>query len=1141
MARNPGHLYVAAFARTRAFPAFPNSGVFGYLLETTQTRATKRPDGSLYWKPLCPISACFWRAKRRWLARAMGIVEGERAMFRPSRPATATCLASALVLWSVWCPQAGAAAETGTPRGQDSTRRPQPTTKRTPLRGLELLDDPADKSGISETPFRPPQRFAVCVGIDGYQDGSGYGRLQYAGQDAVGVAEALLEKCQFDQILLLTDAQADAVDALSRKYPAPRLQAIRDVSRNAIRDRSEKFLTQATSPDDAVLFYFAGHGDANPQPCLIAGDYHRVRAPRNVLSLSGVFDWSISQPVQAQNRVFIFDACRSSPAGDHGQVLVPGFQNALAQPGCELIVLSGCEANQSAHEDASLKHGRFSWALIQALSGKAYKEGEKNLLINHVFEYVGQTFQQREGWATHQTPKMFSSAGRLFAIGHRKIIPPKGISVLGLKRLQELRLEARQQYRRNELESADQNYGQCLWVLDLVSEKNEEMQRLWVKVLSERACVLYRLGLFDESSSLAEQAKRLPPDDPALRLALCERDAYLHATAGRFAETKDALDAAIAGSDDTNPVAPYVWSQHGDSLMRLGKLEDAVGSFEQAAALSEQLGCLEDAAAALKSAGYCCAQIGSHEKAYQLLLKAYELLRQRSKNKMPLQGASLLHQMSILLARIGRLDDAEKLGRESLAMRVEMLGEDHPRTATSRNNLARLYCARGEYVKAEPLLVHSLDVMKNEHGEEHPNTAASMNNLAGLYYVQGAQAKAETLYLRSLEITEKLLGPDHPDTAASLNSLALLYEAQGKYAKAEPLLVRTLAIREKVLGREHPNTAASLNNLATLYVAQDRYSDAESLYAQGLLIMQKAVGNRDPITAVLLNNFAVLNGARGDRHAFNKLSDEAASIFENADHATYPDFATFIAIVARENGLAALPTMARIATLDQIRDKVDAEGRVIGSLFQRETGWATLQVLQWSIELKEPGPAGDFRPVSPNHSFRTGDRFRLRIESATDLFVYVLRKGSDGSLAVDDEPRRVRQGEAGFLGTFQFAAPAGKEQISVLASSYRLPWRKAKQLGQLSCGSWVSPADQYNLADWGQDDPKALLRPRRAFQQEGSISDAIFKLRFRLISRNVDTVVIRKVGDVRLLLYGCPESDVKPILLDKLELMHEAY
>ncbi|MDQ7085764.1 MAG: tetratricopeptide repeat protein [Sulfurovum sp.] len=81
-------------------------------------------------------------------------------------------------------------------------------------------------------------------------------------------------------------------------------------------------------------------------------------------------------------------------------------------------------------------------------------------------------------------------------------------------------------------------------------------------------------------------------------------------------------------------------------------------------------------------------------------------------------------------------------------------------------------------------------------GEEHPSTATSYNNLAGLYESMGAYEKAEPLYLKALKISEKLLGEEHPSTATSYNNLAGLYRAMGAYEKAEPLYLKALKIRE---------------------------------------------------------------------------------------------------------------------------------------------------------------------------------------------------------------------------------------------------------------------------------------------------------------------------------------------------------
>jgi CHAT domain-containing protein/Tfp pilus assembly protein PilF len=122
----------------------------------------------------------------------------------------------------------------------------------------------------------------------------------------------------------------------------------------------------------------------------------------------------------------------------------------------------------------------------------------------------------------------------------------------------------------------------------------------------------------------------------------------------------------------------------------------------------------------------------------------------------------------------------------------------------------------GKYQEAVPIARQVLAICEKVLGQEHPDTATSLHNLARLYDETGDYAKAEPLYRRALAIREKALGPEHADTALGLNNLAALYWATGDYAKAEPFLQRALAICEKALGPQHPLTATSLKNLATL-------------------------------------------------------------------------------------------------------------------------------------------------------------------------------------------------------------------------------------------------------------------------------------------------------------------------------------
>jgi tetratricopeptide (TPR) repeat protein len=53
--------------------------------------------------------------------------------------------------------------------------------------------------------------------------------------------------------------------------------------------------------------------------------------------------------------------------------------------------------------------------------------------------------------------------------------------------------------------------------------------------------------------------------------------------------------------------------------------------------------------------------------------------------------------------------------------------------ASLLNNLAGLYRLMGAYEKAKPLYLKALKIREKLLGEEHPNTATTYNNLAGLY------------------------------------------------------------------------------------------------------------------------------------------------------------------------------------------------------------------------------------------------------------------------------------------------------------------------------------------------------------------------------------------------------------------------
>ncbi|MCZ8200240.1 CHAT domain-containing protein [Microcystis sp. LE19-55.1A] len=119
-----------------------------------------------------------------------------------------------------------------------------------------------------------------------------------------------------------------------------------------------------------------------------------------------------------------------------------------------------------------------------------------------------------------------------------------------------------------------------------------------------------------------------------------------------------------------------------------------------------------------------------------------------------LAEAERLTQQVIQLYQQGKYNEAIPLAEQALAIRKQQLGDNHPSTATSLNNLAFLYQSQGRYSEAEPFYKEALAIWKKQLGENHPNTAKSFGNLAGLYQSQDNIPQAINYLSQGLAVQE---------------------------------------------------------------------------------------------------------------------------------------------------------------------------------------------------------------------------------------------------------------------------------------------------------------------------------------------------------------------------------------------------
>ncbi|MFD1115671.1 tetratricopeptide repeat protein [Sphaerisporangium aureirubrum] len=219
--------------------------------------------------------------------------------------------------------------------------------------------------------------------------------------------------------------------------------------------------------------------------------------------------------------------------------------------------------------------------------------------------------------------------------------------------------------------------------------------------------------------------------------------------------------------------------------------------------------------------------------------------------------------LAFVLWALGRLEEAEAEHRAVLAVRRRVLGEDHPSTLMSRDNLAGVLRDLGRQAEAEAEHRAVLAVRRQVLGEDHPSTLTSRNNLANVLNTLGRLEEAEAEHRAVLAVRRRVLGEDHPSTLMSRDNLAVMRRDLGRQAEAEAEHRAVLAVRRQVLGEDHPDTLMSRENLAVVLRALGRLEEAEAEHRAVLAVRRRVLGEDHPSTLTSRDNLAVVLWALG--------------------------------------------------------------------------------------------------------------------------------------------------------------------------------------------------------------------------------------------------------------------------------------
>ena len=222
----------------------------------------------------------------------------------------------------------------------------------------------------------------------------------------------------------------------------------------------------------------------------------------------------------------------------------------------------------------------------------------------------------------------------------------------------------------------------------------------------------------------------------------------------------------------------------------------------------------------------------------------------------PVMKATLLNAIGETFGGLGMHQESLTVFQRALQLRREKLGEDHPATLDSMNNLAMAYHDAGRFDMAIPVLATTLEKRRIALGADHRETIETMNDLAVAYWQAGQPAKAIPLYEATLVKVRATLGEDHTDTLNIIDNLAVAYAAGGLPEKAIPQHEAVIARFSSKFGADHLSTLIAMNNLAKAYQAGGRVQESIELYEEILTKLRAKLSDDHPTTLAAMNGLA---------------------------------------------------------------------------------------------------------------------------------------------------------------------------------------------------------------------------------------------------------------------------------------------
>lgn len=162
-------------------------------------------------------------------------------------------------------------------------------------------------------------------------------------------------------------------------------------------------ISQAASEQDAILFYFSGHGIAEAGESYLLPRDTRLSALRHTaIAMRDLRELLDQSPARA--KVVILDACHAGAAiGKAAPTMSPEFIGRVFEEAEGMAVLASCKQGQRSWEWHTQQRSVFTYYLLEALRGQADLDRKGFVTVSDATRYVTDRVKQ---WSVeHDAPQ----------------------------------------------------------------------------------------------------------------------------------------------------------------------------------------------------------------------------------------------------------------------------------------------------------------------------------------------------------------------------------------------------------------------------------------------------------------------------------------------------------------------------------------------------------------------------------------------------------------------------------------------------------------------------------------------------------------------------------------------------------------